>query len=137
MAGSLPNLYMANPPSDIPKLLFTKTYISSQLPNVQSTVFPQFLHFHYALSPPLLRSGILVLPLSSFLSSLSRNPKTPPLSLCLTIGLQQLYFPIKTNRGQGSLNVDSLVICGATDNTHNIRPNPQQYSSIWTCTKNT
>lgn len=111
MAGPLPTLHMANSPSDISKLLFTKTYISSQLPNAL-----HFLHFHYALSPPLLKSGILGLPLSSFLSSLSRNPKTPPLYLCLAIGLQQLYFPIKTNRRQGSLNVDSLVICRATDN---------------------
>ena len=63
MAGPLPNLHVANPPSDIPKLLLTKNLYSifaALDPDVQPSraVFPGLLHDGYALSSEPLRCGV-------------------------------------------------------------------------------
>jgi hypothetical protein len=114
MAGPLPDLHKANPPpSDIPKLLLTKSYLLSLLPWTQSRsplgpLYPGSYMVAMLSVPYLLKHCISPLPLLAwwtfFLLPLVPHPgilKVPLLSALPRHCCWQLSLPVRTNLGQG------------------------------------
>lgn len=94
MTGPLSNLHMANPPSDISKLLLSRASILATPDPDVLQILATYIH-GYVLCPASLRSGRTLLhpPCLGILKVLPRHR--------LAIARWQLYLPSRTNLGQG------------------------------------